>query len=302
MKDFLRIKDLFGCDFISLMNQTKKIKASRGLNEDKSLSGKTIGLIFAKPSTRTRVSFEVAINEMGGHTIFLNHKELQLGKSETLEDTATVLSRYIHGLVIRTYAQNDVVRFATNSSFSVINALTNEYHPCQAFCDAFTIFEQTNGTFKNIRVAFLGDGACNVANSLADACRVAGMKLTIASPEKYAPDQTLIPECIKEGVVNWTKDPYEAVKNADFIYTDTWVSMGFEADTQDRMQLIKPYQVNSNLMSHAPSHAKVMHCLPANRNMELTDEVIDGSQSIVFDQAENRLHGQKTILKMLYAK
>ncbi|HBM16359.1 MAG TPA: ornithine carbamoyltransferase [Lentisphaeria bacterium] len=300
MKDFLRIKDLYNNDIIELMKQTAENKASRGKNEEKILSGKTIGLIFAKPSTRTRVSFEVAINEMGGHCIFLNHKELQLGKSETLEDTATVLSRYIHGLIIRTYAQSDVQRFAKNSSFPVINALTNEYHPCQAFCDLFTIFENTNGTFKNIRVAFLGDGACNVANSLADACRVAGMKLTIASPEKFAPNPNLIKECIDEGVVNWVNDPIEAVKNADFIYTDTWVSMGFESDAQDRLQLIRPYQVNAKLMSHAPSHAKVMHCLPANRNFELTDEVIDGPQSIVFDQAENRLHGQKTILKMLY--
>lgn len=300
MKDFLRIKDLSSEDFVGLMEFTKKIKSQRGINEEKVLLGKTIGMIFTKPSTRTRVSFEVAINELGGYSIFLNHKEMQLGKSETLEDTARVLDRYIHGLIIRTYAQSDIIRFAKNSTFPVINALTNEYHPCQAFCDAFTIYEKTNGTFKNIKVAFLGDGACNVANSLADACRVAGMKLTIGSPEKFAPNENLISECINEGVVKWVVDPVEAVKDADFIYTDTWVSMGFEADAADRIQLIKPYQLNSALMSKAPSHAKVMHCLPANRNFEVTDEVIDGPNSIVFDQAENRLHGQKTILHLLY--
>ncbi len=299
MKNFLRVKDLAKENFTDLMELTKKIKQNRGKNEEKILSGKTIGLIFTKPSTRTRVSFEVAINELGGYPIFLNHKEMQLGKSETLEDTAKVLDRFIHGLIIRTYAQNDIVRFAANSSFPVINALTNEYHPCQAFCDAFTIYEFA-GSFKNIKVAFLGDGSCNVVNSLADVCRVAGMKITIASPEKFAPDPKLIAECIDEGVVSWTKDPVEAVKDADFIYTDTWVSMGFEAETADRIQLIKPYQLNSALLSKAPSHAKVMHCLPANRNLELTDEVIDGPHSIVFDQAENRLHGQKTIFHLLY--
>lgn len=299
MKHFLTDEDLKHLDYSALMEFIIKVKKTRGKKTKKPLLGKSVGMIFSKTSTRTRLSFEVGIAELGGHPIFLNAKDLQLGHSETIADTARVLSRYLHAVVIRTYEQKEVEEFAKFSTIPVINALTNQYHPCQTLTDMFTIYEKA-GRLKDINLTYIGDGSNNMANSLILSSKLAGVTITICSPKEYAPSKQICERKLGMGKVIWEKNPVQAVKNADFIYTDVWVSMGFEAESKARLAILTPYQLNKKLMKKAPSNVLVMHCLPAHRGLEITDDVIDGPRSIVFDQAENRLHAQKALLYKLF--
>ena len=218
-----------------------------------------------------------------------------LEEERTIEDTAKVLSRYIHGVVIRTYSHSDVVEFAKNAHFPVINALTDEFHPCQILTDLFTINE-FSGKMKDVKVAYLGDCASNMANSIILAAKLAGLDLVLASPEKYKPHEELMQEGnLENGNVSWTTDVYEAVKDAEYIYTDVWVSMGDEKEKEERLELLNPYQVNMDVVDAASEGVRIMHCLPAHRGEEISGEVLESHKSIVFDQAENRLHVQKAI-------
>jgi len=290
-------------EFEKLMDLSAKIKAERfSPNAIKPLAGRSVGMIFAKSSTRTRVSFEVGIHELGGQPVYLDQGKTQMGRGETVPDTARVLSRYFRGIVIRTYAQADVEGLAQYSgNCSIINALTDEYHPCQALTDMFTILEK-KGRFDGIKMAYLGDGASNMANSLAMASQVAGITFAIAAPEEYRPSDTILTwNYGGNGKVLWTKDPAEALADADFIYTDVWVSMGFEEEAKERMRILEPYRVDMNALKKAKSDVMVMHCLPAHRGEEITDDVMESPNSIVFDEAENRLHVQKAIMAALMA-
>ena len=283
-----------------LIETTASLKAGRGkANQPRPLEGKSIGMIFAKSSTRTRVSFEVGIHELGGQPIYLDESKTQMGRGETIADTARVLSRFLHGIVIRTFRQSDVEGLAQYGSIPIVNALTDDYHPCQAFADLFTIWER-KGRLEGLKMAYLGDGASNMANSLMMACKVAGMTFSIGAPEEFRPRQAIMDEQLGPGVVEWTSDPVAAMKDADFVYTDVWVSMGFEKESRERMRILEPYRLDMKMLGHAKPDVKVMHCLPAHRGEEITDEVMESSHSIVFDEAENRLHMHKAILCTLF--
>lgn len=268
---------------------------------DSSLSGKSLGMIFEKSSMRTRVSLEVAMTQLGGHAIYLTPQDINIGKREAIKDVARVLSRYVDCIAIRTFSHEHVVELAKNATVPVINALSDYLHPCQALADLYTIKEKL-GTLEGVKIAFVGD-ANNVARSLALLCAMLGVSFTIASPKGYEfpPEfvedmrQTLQKDALALQFVN----PRDVVKNADVIYTDTWTSMGQESEAEIRLQHFKGYQVNKELVALAKKGVLIMHCLPAHRGEEITDEVIDGPNSIVLDQAENRLHVEKAILLML---
>ncbi len=287
----MEIRDLF--------ELTDDIKRNKRRYSEK-LKGKKLSMIFEKHSTRTRVSFEVAMYELGGHALFLSKNDIQLGRGETIEDTARVLSRYTDGITIRTFEQEKVERLASASSVPVINALSDRFHPCQALADFFTIWEK-KGKVKGIKFAYVGDGN-NVANSLLLVGSKLGVHIWIASPEGYEPDEDVVKTAEKEakqtgGSVNIVNDPRKAVENADVVYTDVWASMGQESEAEERKKVFAPYQVNSDLVSLASPDYFFMHCLPAHRGEEVVDEVIDDERhSIVWDEAENRLHIQKAIL------
>lgn len=287
-------------EFEKLIDLSREMKATRGTAKAvKPLADKSIGMIFAKSSTRTRVSFEVGIHELGGQAIYLDQSKTQMGRGETVPDTARVLSRYLGGIVIRTYKQSDIEELAQYSSCPIINALTDDYHPCQALTDMFTIYEKV-GKFEGIKMAYLGDGASNMANSLMMASRIAGIHFEIGAPEEYKPSDAILNNTFGgSGTVSWTKDPAEAVKDADFIYTDVWVSMGFEEEAKERMRILDPYRLDMASLLKAKPGAMVMHCLPAHRGEEITDDVMESPNSIVFDEAENRLHVQKAIMATL---
>ena len=266
------------------------------------------GLLFYKSSTRTRVSFEVGVNELGGHPIVLNSQQTQLGRGETVEDSSKVLSRYLHGLVIRTYEHSIIEEFAKHSSIPIINGLTDFNHPCQLYTDIFTLLERYSpdavdiNTLKGKKVAFLGDSACNMANSWILTAAMFGMEIVVSGPAGYEPKQAVIDALKTDGLpVNftYTADPKEAVKDADAIYTDVWVSMGDEAKAAQRLHEMAPYQVNAELLALAKPGAYFMHCLPAHAGEEVSQEVLDSPQSIIFDEAENRLHAQKAIMAKL---
>ena len=283
-----------------LIETTARLKAGRGkAGQPRPLDGKSIGMIFAKSSTRTRVSFEVGIHELGGQPIYLDESKTQMGRGETIADTARVLSRFLHGIVIRTFRQSDVEGLAQYGSIPIVNALTDDYHPCQAFADLFTIWER-KGKLEGLKMAYLGDGASNMANSLMMACKLAGMTFTIGAPEEFRPRQAIMDEDLGPGKVEWTTDPVAAMKDADFAYTDVWVSMGFEKESRERMKILEPYRLDMKMLGHAKPDVKVMHCLPAHRGEEITDEVMESEHSIVFDEAENRLHMHKAILCTLF--
>jgi len=283
-----------------LIETTAKLKAGRGKpGQPRPLEGKSVGMIFAKSSTRTRVSFEVGIHELGGQPIYLDESKTQMGRGETIADTARVLSRFLHGIVIRTFRQSDVEGLAQYGSIPIMNALTDDYHPCQAFADLFTIWER-KGKLEGLKMAYLGDGASNMANSLMMACKLAGMTFVIGAPEEFRPRQTIMDEKLGPGIVEWTTDPAAAMKDADFVYTDVWVSMGFEKESRERMKILEPYRLDMKMLGHAKPDVKVMHCLPAHRGEEITDEVMESEHSIVFDEAENRLHMHKAILCTLF--
>ena len=283
-----------------LIETTAGLKAGRGkANQPRPLEGKSIGMIFAKSSTRTRVSFEVGIHELGGQPIYLDESKTQMGRGETIADTARVLSRFLHGIVIRTFRQSDVEGLAQYGSIPIVNALTDDYHPCQAFADLFTIWER-KGKLEGLKMAYLGDGASNMANSLMMACKLAGMTFAIGAPEEFRPRQAIMDENLGPGKVEWTTDPAAAMKDADFVYTDVWVSMGFEKESRERMKILDPYRLDMKMLGYARPDVKVMHCLPAHRGEEITDEVMESEHSIVFDEAENRLHMHKAILCTLF--
>ena len=304
-KDLITIVDLSLEDINELFALTTEMKESYRRNEvDHYLAGKTLGMIFEKSSMRTRVSFEAAMTQLGGHAIYLTKQDINLGVRESVKDVAAVLSRYVDCITIRTYAHETVVELANSSSVPVINALSDYTHPCQALADLYTIKEK-KGTLEDIKLAFVGDGN-NVARSLALLCAKLNVSYQIASPENYelsieflelARATATSSTCIKQ-----YREPKKVVRNADIIYTDTWISMGKEKEVETRRNDFKGYQVNSKLVSYAKEDVFVMHCLPAHRGEEITDDVIDGQNSIVYDQAENRLHIQKALLKLLICK
>lgn len=256
------------------------------------LKGKSLAMIFQKPSTRTRVSFEAAMTQLGGHAQYLSASDLQIGRGETIADTAKTLARYVDGVMARVFDHQDILTLAQNSTVPVINGLSDKFHPCQALTDLFTIFEK-RGNLKNLTLAFIGDGDNNVTNSLLLLCARLGIDFKIACPEKYRTKQEIIDLARKK--IEISADPKTIVKNADVIYTDTWVSMGRE-NAEERIKILAPYQINQDLLSLAKEKVMVMHCLPAHRGQEITTEIMDGPNSIIFDQAENRLHVQKAIL------
>ncbi len=266
------------------------------------LFNKCLGMIFEKPSTRTRVSFEVGMVQLGGHALYLSPKDLQIGRGETIADTARVLSRYVHAIVYRAFKHDVMVELANNATVPVINGLDDLEHPCQILADLLTIKEH-KGDFKELTLAYVGDGN-NVCNSLLLGSALIGMNMNVGCPEGYLPDESIFESASKiaqenEAHIHLLSNPKEVVKNADIIYTDVWVSMGDEEEKEKRLSIFAPYQINSELVRLAKPDCVVMHCLPAHRGQEITDEVIDGSHSIVFDQAENRLHAQKALLVRL---
>jgi ornithine carbamoyltransferase len=268
------------------------------------LSGKTLGMIFSKSSTRTRVSFDVGIYQLGGYAVVLNTGDIQLNRGETISDTAKVLSRYLDGIMIRTYKQQDVEELARYSSIPVINGLTDLFHPCQVLADLMTIYEKKN-TLAGLKLAYIGDGN-NMSHSLLIGCTKVGMHISAACPENYTPEPEIIEKARKNGMVTGaevlvTQDPVEAIRDADVVYTDVWVSMGREEESAQRINQFATYQVNRELFSHAKHDAIFMHCLPAHRGEEVTSDIIDGPNSVVFDEAENRLHAQKAIMALLMA-
>ena len=300
-KDLLSCLDIDRTDMENIFELAAKLKAGRGKpGQPRPLEGKSVATIFAKSSTRTRVSFDVGIYELGGHTLYLDQSKTQMGRGETVPDTAHVLERYLAGIVIRTFAQKDVEELAANAKIPVINALTDDFHPCQALTDVFTMLEHAGKT-DGLKLAYLGDGASNMANSLTLACKLAGVHLAIAAPEEFKPRQDLLKFEHGPGSAVWTTSVREAMQDADFVYTDVWVSMGFEEEAKRRMAILKPYRLDMNALRMGKPNVKVLHCLPAHRGDEITDEVMDSSASIVFDQAENRLHVQKAIMALLMA-
>jgi ornithine carbamoyltransferase len=297
-RDFLTIWDLTSKDIGLLLKRAIELKAGRDANTCP-LIGKSVGLLFEKASTRTRVSFEVGIYQLGARAIYMSPKEIQIGRGETIHDTAKVLSRYLDAIVIRTFSHNTLVEFASCSSIPVINGLSDLHHPCQALGDLMTVLEK-KGRLQGIKLAYIGDGN-NVANSLIAAASKTGMNLAIACPKGYEPDPDVFEKAhkSKDSKITILKDPKEATYKADAVYTDVWVSMGQEKEASKKKRKFKNYQLNAALLSYAKKDAIVLHCMPAHRGEEITDEVIDGPQSVVFDQAENRLHTQKALLEFL---
>ena len=303
MKHLINLNDVTTEEIEGLFTLAAKLKNdNRQGIEHHLLKGKTLGMIFSKSSTRTRVSFEVGMYQLGGYPMFLSSSDIQLGRGETISDTAQVLSRYISGIMIRTFKHSDVEDLARYGTIPVINGLTDLMHPCQILADLFTVYE-TKGRLQGLKMAYVGDGN-NVANSLLHGCAKTGMDIYVATPAGYGCDGTIIEEAKQAAAkagskVVLTDDPEEAASGADVIYTDTWVSMGQEAEKEMRIKLFMPYQVNSKLFSMAKDDAIFLHCLPAYRGLEVTEDVIDGPNSAVFTEAENRLHMQKAIMVTL---
>lgn len=298
-KDLLTLLELTPEDIERLFARAAALKKARRAGKNlQPLKGKTLGLIFEKPSTRTKVSFDVAMFELGGHAVSLDSSSSQLGRGETYGDTGKVLSRYVHGIVIRTFAQKNLEEIAKASSVPVINGLSDLYHPCQILTDLFTIHELKKNYLK-CNITYIGDGN-NMANTWVLASMVLGFPLRIATPKGFEPSANIFKKIDTQAAqhIVITHDPVEAVRDSDVVNTDTWFSMGQEVSDAKR-KAFGPFQVNRELMRHAKKDAVVLHCLPAHRGEEITDDVMDGPQSKVFDQAENRLHVQKAILEML---
>ncbi|SNR72209.1 ornithine carbamoyltransferase [Desulfurobacterium atlanticum] len=303
MRDFISMLDITKEELKDLLKLTETLKEKQKKGEIfEPLKGKTLALIFEKPSTRTRVSFEVGVIQLGGHGIYMDTRSSQLGRGEPIKDTARVLSRYVDGIVIRTFKQERIVELGRYSKVPVINALSNEEHPCQILADLFTIKEYCRD-FKGLKVAFLGDGN-NVCNSWLIGAAMTGINFYAATPQGYEPSEFYIKKAEEiakttSAEIVITNDPVEAVKEANIVYTDVWASMGQEEETEKRREIFMPYQVNSELLKHAKPDVLFMHCLPAHRGEEVTEDVIESCRSIVWDQAENRLHTQKALLTML---
>jgi len=296
-RDLLRILDLSDREILSLIRSGRTWKRRGGSQRaPRPLAGKSLAMIFQKASTRTRVSFEVAMTRLGGHALFLSPLDTQIGRGEPIRDTARVLSRYVDAVMIRTFGHETAVELAAASTVPVINGLTDRHHPCQVLADLMTASERGKD-LRRMRVAFIGDGN-NVANSWVEAAHVLGFELRIACPKGYEPDPAIRREAggTGRGEVRILRDPAEAARGADVLYTDVWTSMGQEAEREKRLEAFSRYQINETLVNFAKVGALVMHCLPAHRGEEITDAVLDGPSSIVLDQAENRLHAQKAVI------
>ena len=297
-KHLLNLLDYSKDDITQILDLALKLKKEQQAGKKHELlAGKTLAMIFAKSSTRTRVSFEQGIKQLGGSAIFLSSNDIQLGRGETIHDTAKTLARYgIHGIMIRTFKQSDIEELAKYGGIPVINGLTDDYHPCQALADMLTIYENF-GKFEGIKLAYFGDGN-NVAHSLMIAGAKLGLEVVVCSPKGYEPNAEITKASQKFGNVTVTSDTSKAVKNCDVLYTDVFFSMGQEQDPA-KVKALMSYQVNSDIMAQANKKAIFLHCLPAHRGEEVTAEVIDGTQSKIFDQAENRLHAQKAVMSLL---
>jgi ornithine carbamoyltransferase len=301
-KDLLALYSLTKAEIMEILQVAAELKAKQkqGIAHH-ILAGKTLAMIFTKSSTRTRVSFEVAMYQLGGYPLFLSGQDLQLGRGETIADTAQVLSRYVNGIMIRTFAHSDVEELAKHADIPVINGLTDLNHPCQILADFQTIIEH-KGKLEGLKLAYLGDGN-NVCHSLLNGCAKVGMHISVATPKGYEPSTEIVALAQKDAResgtrIELTEDPVLAAKDADVIYTDVWASMGQEAEHAERLKIFQPYQVNSKLVGAAKPDYLFLHCLPAHRGEEVAEEVIDGPNSVVFDEAENRLHVQKAVLAL----
>lgn len=302
-KDMLSIHDLSVDDVQEILALAKELKAKQKAGiEHHLLKGKTLGMIFEKSSTRTRVSFETGMYQLGGQALFLSNRDLQLGRGEPIKDTARVLSRYLDGIMIRTFGHDRVVEMAKYASIPVINALTDLLHPCQVLTDLLTIQEHKGKNLKGLKMAYVGDGN-NMTNSYMYGCAKAGMTFVAATPEDYRPNEQVVKNAIEDAKatgasITLVTDPKEAVKDADIVVTDTWASMGQEAEHDMRKKIFAPYQVNKELLQGADKRVIVMHCLPAYRGEEITEDVFEANADVIFDEAENRLHTQKAIMAL----
>ncbi len=309
MKHFLKETDLTPSEVSEVFSLARDFKSGRGKHGSSVLAGQTWALVFAKSSTRTRVSFEVGINELGGHPLYLNAGDIQLGRGESLEDTARVLSRFVHGIVIRTYDHAEVERLAGASGVPVINGLTDFLHPCQVYADAFTAAERWAGpggdllgALRGRKIAFLGDTSFNMANSWILGASLFGMRISLAGPAGYEPKERIRAQLRAEGRApefEFTTDPAKAAEGADIVYTDVWASMGQEEQAAARTARMRPYAVTARLFAAAKPDALFMHCLPAHPGEEVEQAVLDNPRSVIFDEAENRLHVQKAVLSVL---
>lgn len=297
-RDFTKLLDINKDEGSYLLERTSFLKKMRvSGKEHKPLKNKTLAMIFEKASTRTRVSFEVGMRELGGHPIYLSASETQIGRGEPIKDTGRVLSRYADAIMIRTYSQNNVDELARWASIPVINGLSDLYHPCQILADLFTIFEN-KGTITNTKIAYVGDGN-NVANSWIEAAILFGLTLSVATPKGYRPDRDLLKKAQKINSFFLTNDPIEAVKEADVVNTDVWASMGQESEKEKRRKAFEGYRVDKKLLKYANKSVIVLHCLPAYRNEEIAEDVFEKFSDVIFTQAENRLHAQKALLEWL---
>jgi len=302
-KDLLSLHDLTTEEINEILMLAKELKAKQKSGiEHPILKGKTLGMIFQKASTRTRVSFEVGMYQLGGSALFLSGRDLQIGRGEPIRDTARVLSRYLDGVMIRTFAQADVEEFAHYADIPVINALTDLLHPCQILADLLTIQERKGCDLKGLKLAYIGDGN-NMAHSYMYGCAKMGMHFAAATPKGYAPDAAVTANAVSDakasgGSITLVHDPYEAAKDADILCTDVWASMGQEKEREQRVKAFQGYQINEELLQAADRRAIVLHCLPAHRGEEITDEVVERFSSVIFDEAENRLHAQKAVLAL----
>ncbi len=298
MKHLLKLSDLTGEEITNLLDMADQLKyEKKNKIPHKHLEGKSLGMIFEKSSTRTRVSFEVGMYELGGNALFLSSNDLQIGRGEPVEDTARVLSRYLDGIMIRTFEQKEVEDLAKYGSIPIINGLTDYCHPCQVLADLMTIREH-KGTLKNLKMCFVGDGN-NMANSLMVGCIKMGIEFAIACPKGYEPDSELMKWAKENGKFTCTDSTADAAKDADILVTDVWASMGQEGEADERKKIFASYQINSELMAVAKPDAMVLHCLPAHRGEEITAEVFEAHADEIFDEAENRLHAQKAVMVAL---
>lgn len=304
MKHLLTLHDWSTDDILSTLDLADKLKQKQKQGvEHHILKGKTLGMIFSKSSTRTRVSFEVGMYQLGGSALFLSANDIQLGRGESIYDTANVLSRFLDGIMIRTYKQSDVEDLAKYGTIPIINGLTDLVHPCQILADFQTIREHKGGKLKGLKLAYIGDGN-NMAHSLLYGGAKVGMDVAVATPAAYMCDKQVVENALEDAKATGAKltitnDPQEAIKGADVVYADTWISMGQESEKAEKIKVFSDYQINKELFAKADKHAIFLHCLPAYRGYEVTEDVIDGPQSVIFDEAENRLHAQKAVMVKL---
>lgn len=304
MKHLLTLHDWSADDILSTLELADELKQKQKQGiEHHILKGKTLGMIFSKSSTRTRVSFEVGMYQLGGSALFLSANDIQLGRGESIYDTANVLSRFLDGIMIRTYKQSDVEDLAKFGTIPIINGLTDLVHPCQILADFQTIREHKGGKLKGLKLAYIGDGN-NMAHSLLYGGAKVGMDVAVATPAAYMCDKQVVENALEDAKATGAKltitnDPQEAIKGADVVYADTWVSMGQESEKAEKIKVFSDYQINKELFAKADKHAIFLHCLPAYRGYEVTEDVIDGPQSVIFDEAENRLHAQKAVMVKL---